>query len=198
MKVWIEKLMPLIVVMTVAVYLSWPAIAALMPGSESASKKPEASAKQGKGGKKKEEKAPKKEITAAMLSLDISPKVKRQPFMPFGAMETAADSVKKPGDKSPAPTSLDNLDNTGLVLNATCIIGGTRLALINHQVYQEKEMIRQPIENAPQLIVTDIFPHKVILTCHGRQLQLCYLDTAGKPASGKRSVIPDARTRRIP
>ena len=78
-----------------------------------------------------------------------------------------------------------DMRETGLVLNATCIVGQERMAIINGRVYKEKEAVERPGEEAGSCIVTEIFPHKVLLSYQGQTMQLGYVNaTAKRPTNG--------------
>ncbi len=92
--------------------------------------------------------------------------------------------AKKAGKKRGSAVKAADIRNSSLVLNATCIMGRQRFAVINGKVYKEKEAIPQPGDESPTCVVTAILPHKVLLSCRGETVQLGYLNLANKPAAG--------------
>jgi hypothetical protein len=67
-------------------------------------------------------------------------------------------------------------DDGRLVLNATCIMGDKRLAIINGRTYRPNDTIVSSNPKVPPCVVVDILPNQVLLTCQGKRLQLCYAD----------------------
>ncbi|MCE5268193.1 MAG: hypothetical protein LLG00_09945 [Planctomycetaceae bacterium] len=79
---------------------------------------------------------------------------------------------------------------SGLHLEATCIMGDRRLALINGRLYAPQETITaaaaQPGADAelaklgyapPPSKVVDVLPYKVLLSCQGKTMELTYSDS---------------------
>jgi hypothetical protein len=112
----------------------------------------------------------------------------------LGKLSTSATPGRVPAQrlagaakaKTPGKT-VDPL--SGLTLNATCIVGNQRLAVINGRVYAPREKL--PVGKSPnspyQLVSVD--PHKVMLECEGKTVELKYSDLPSRsaPASGAKS-----------
>jgi hypothetical protein len=80
------------------------------------------------------------------------------------------------GKAKAADAKTAQTDDSRLVLNATCIMGEERLAIINGRTYRPKDTLVGPNPAAPPCVITEILPHKVLLECQGKRLQLCYAD----------------------
>ncbi len=80
-------------------------------------------------------------------------------------------------------------DNSGrLTLEATCIVGDRRLALINGRLYAPKETLSLPGLSATPYEVINVLPYKVVLKCGENSMELTYPNVASKSASaGKKS-----------
>jgi hypothetical protein len=171
----INKFVPIASVLAVAIYWSWPALKTVFPNAAAAvskveSKKPEAQA-----------------FSAAVLTPTFLPFPKRNPFLSaeHKPKKSGAGRLGTTGKKSDAVANSAASSRSSLVLNATCIIGRQRMAVINGRVYKEKDAIPQAGEQAPSCFVTAIFPHKVLLACQGETVQLEYTNAkvAAKPAA---------------
>ena len=156
-----EKLLarfaPQAMVLAVALYWSWPALKVALPHvaagpSAAESKKPVGKA-----------------FAAMVLSPKFLPFPKRNPFQLAGSTAKNAKSgaIRKRGKKLDAAEKVAAIRDSGLVLNATCIMGKQRMAIINGQVYKEKDLIPRPGEETPSCFVTAILPHKVLLSYQG-------------------------------
>ena len=160
------------VVLAMAIYLCWPALMESLPKTvESA---PQANAKKPANG-------------FASLSPKFSPLSKRDPFLASDEKHstTAKSGKSKNGAKTGGAKEVNDINDTGLVLNATCIVGNHRLALINGRIYREKETIAASNNEPANCILTNIYPHKVLLSWQGKPLQLSYVNTAAKPVASK-------------
>ena len=130
-----------------------------------------------------------------MLSPKFRPLPKHNPFAPLDREEKTGALARsgkpgKPGKGQHGTTRAADVRDLGLVLNATCIIGRQRMAIINGHVYKEKDTIPQPGDETPTCFITAIFPHEVLLSCHGEAVQLGYLNIASKPANQKNPQKP--------
>jgi len=176
MPTFINKLAPQAILLAVAIYWSWPSLTEAVSNaklSASKDKKADTSMK----------------FSAATLSPTFPSPSKRDPFEFPGVKHLAKAKPGKPSAKKAAELTAAEAKDSGLVLNATCIVGQQRMALINGHVYREKEVIKgnESGEDPVNWVVTDIFPHKVLLLHQGVPLQLGY--TNGAP---KRTATPAA------
>jgi len=169
----ITKLAPQAIVLAVALYWSWPALKASVS---------QAATVAAKGAPKKSGEP--QDFAVLTLSPRFLPPSSRNPFLPVYAKSAAVAKAVKPGQKKKTAETAADIHDSGLVLNATCIVGEQRMAIINGRVYKEKEAIERPNDAAGSCVLTDIFPHKVLLSCQGETLQLSYLNVAAKPAAG--------------
>jgi hypothetical protein len=139
------------------------------------------------------------ELPKSLLTPKLPPLAKRDPFMSKDAMlAKSKDSQKKTGGtlgkgvadklagiggsakdgKGAAPNPL-----SGIALEATSIVGNSRLAIINGRVYGANESIQGLNPSLPKLTVLNVFPYKVLLACDGRTIELAYPDTASPRAA---------------
>jgi hypothetical protein len=180
MPVAITRLLPQVILLAVVGYWSWPSL-------QQAFSKPALPPAESKKA------AETTEFSAASLSPTFPPPPTRNLFGPPGAMVTGKGRKGGiPDAKELAEKVAADTKDAGLVLKATCIIGEQRLAFINGRVYKEKEVIQGQGEEPLNWIITDILPHKVLLSCQGMPLQLSYPNVFGKkapaattPAAGK-------------
>ena len=169
----ITKFAPQAIVLAVALYWSWPAVKASV--SKVAMAVPKVESKKSAGAQ---------DFAGAVLSPTFLPPSNRNPFLPHVPKTTTAAGFVKTGKKNNTVKAAANLRDSGLVLSATCIIGQQRMAIINGRVYKEKEAIQRPGDETASCIVTDILPHKVLLSCQGQTLQLSYLNVGMKSGAG--------------
>ncbi len=72
------------------------------------------------------------------------------------------------------------------VLEATCIVGERRLAVIDGRVYAPNDKASLPGLSATPCEVVGVLPYKVLLKCGDQRLELTYSDAASKSASAAR------------
>lgn len=61
------------------------------------------------------------------------------------------------------------------VLNATCVLGDERMAIINGQVYRPKDTVLRPNSSEPPYVIEAIYPNRVVLLgSDGKHTQLAY------------------------
>lgn len=178
----ILKLAPQAVVLTAAIYWSWPAVRVYLPvGTPTVAT----------DGKKDESPV----FISAMLSPTFPSVPKRNPYLPYGATFSTMAKSGQPGAKKFAGAkSSPDAQEAGLVLGATCIVGNRRMASINGRIYREKEAVESADDESARFIVGEIGLHKVLLLSEGRVLQLKYGDgdgsSATKPSDAKSSGNP--------
>jgi hypothetical protein len=172
MSTLITRFAPQAIVLAVALYWSWPAVKASLPQTTLAVPKVEAKKSAGA------------DFSVAVLSPAFLPPSNRNPFLAPVPKTTTVAGGAKTGKKSIAAKAAPNLRDSGLVLSATCIVGRQRMAIINGRVYKEKEAIQRPGDETASCIVTEILPHKVLLSCQGETLQLSYLNVGTKSGAG--------------
>lgn len=174
----VVKLAPQVIVLIVALYWSWPFLQPAPKPEPAPAKDPKAAVAM--------------TFTPAVLSPTFPPLPERNPFEFPGAARPKVAKSNKPGSKATVDKAAVEAKGTSLVLGATCIIGDRRLAYINGRVYKEKEAIQGQGEDAAGWVVTDIYPHKVLLSYQGMPLQLNYTNgpTAArdtKPAAAEKT-----------
>jgi hypothetical protein len=170
------KFAPQMMVLAVALYWSWPALKASLPQVSASAYKTEVKKPAGP------------EFAAAALSPKFLPFPSRNPFLaldhkPKKAGAATATRMAKSGKKPDGAAKPTSILDAGFVLNATCIMGKQRLAVINDHVYKEKDVLPQAGDQTPNCFVTAILPHKVLLSCQGETVQLGYVNIASKPAA---------------
>ena len=86
------------------------------------------------------------------------------------------------------PTAKRTGNSGRLTLEATCIVGDRRLALINGRLYAPKETLSLPGLSATPCEIISVMPYKVVLKCGAKNMELTYPNVASKSASaGKKS-----------
>jgi hypothetical protein len=175
----ITKLAPQAIVLAVMLYWSWPVLKTFTPQAPTAAPKVDP----------KKPAAP-QGFAGDVLSPRFLPPSKRNPFLPLYSKSTTLAGPAKRGQKNTIAKTAAEVRDSGLVLNATCIVGQQRMAIINGRVYKEKEAIERRGDEAGSCVVTDILPHKVLLSYQGQTLQLSYADAAAKPAAGNNPRKP--------
>ena len=96
----------------------------------------------------------------------------------------------KIGSAKAADAKAVHTDDAGLVLNATCIMGEQRRAIINGRTYKLKDTLVSPNATDPPYVIAEILPHKVLLEWQGKHLQLCYSDNV----AAAQSTYPAAKS----
>jgi hypothetical protein len=192
MAISVGRLAPRAIVLAVVGYCVWPSASALF--SQPETKPPETLP----------------DITAAMLSPALSPSPTRDPFggaavVPWlaakqpgaaagktagkgGPAKPPVSAAGKTAGKSPHSGSAKTPDKPadplgGLALDATCIVGDRRLAMINGRMYAVQETLRTGNSATPPYKVVDVLPYKVVLERDGKTLELTYSDIASHAAS---------------
>lgn len=133
------------------------------------------------------------EFAAALLSPKLPPPLTKNPWGGKDAAAlAAAKELAKAGktaatDSDPAKAKaagkpVDPL--AGVKLEATCILGNQRLAMINGQLYAPQERLATGKSSTPLKIVS-VFPYKVLLEHEGKTVELTYLDGASASASSQ-------------
>jgi hypothetical protein len=131
------------------------------------------------------------EVAKSALSPTFSPPT-RNPFSPKDVVlakngsQTGSPGGRRGADKpSDAARQKDGTVANplgGLTLDATYLVGKSRLAIINGRVYGVNE--RLP---ASKLTILDVLPYKVLLECEGKVLALAYADTLSARTASTRS-----------
>ena len=106
-------------------------------------------------------------------------------------MEAAKEADKAAGASagSAAPNKpVDLLD--GLKLEATCILGNQRLAMINGQLYAPQKTPSAGNSSTPPFRVVGVFPNKALLECKGKTVELTYEGIVSQPASPPKAKSP--------
>ncbi len=172
---------PQAMVLAVALYWSWPALSAvfLQP------------AKLDAAAETKKPATP--DFAAKALSPKFLPFPKHNPFFALDHAQkaTALAGSRKSGRKQAGMAKgIAAAHDVGLVLNATCIMGQQRLAIINGRVYKEKETIPQAGDESSSCFITAILPHEVLLSRRGEIMKLGYLNLAARAAAESRPQKP--------
>jgi hypothetical protein len=181
MEASLAKLVPLGVAIAAMGYCVWPCVFAAAPAydAKSSAKLPE--------------------IAPALLAPTIAPPPERNPFQAQAATAVAPPARKK----SPAPQgavagaaakaaagkAADPLG--GLVLDATCISGSQRLAVISGHIYREQEKLGLAGTTAGPWLLAQVLPDKVLLESQGKSVELKYSDRP-HPASQQKGPTPAA------
>jgi hypothetical protein len=145
---------------------------------------------------------------AALEATLLRPKMTPEPVRDLFRVKVATkeDSPSKVpeggGAAGPNPTvaaigviSTKPLD--GLTLDATCIVGAQRMAVINGRLYSVKEILSASNTTTAPLKIIDVLPHKVLLEGDGKTLELVYSNVTSSVAAMEDSVVrggPDGIT----
>ena len=174
------KFAPQAMVLAVTLYWSWPALKVALPQAAAAHPTAESKAPLGKA------------FAATVLSPKFLPFPKRDPFQLADHSPKNGKLVKsgKGGKKLDAAAKVAAMRDSGMVLSGTCIMGNKRMAIINGQVYKEKDSIPQPGEDTPSCFITNILPHRVLLSYQGEVVQLSYVNVAAKPVAANNPEKP--------
>ena len=133
------------------------------------------------------------ELAAALFSPTMPPRPTKNPWGGKDAASlAAAKEAAKAADKTaeaPAGSAaaktpdkpVDPLD--GLKLDATCILGDQRLAVINGQLYAPQETLSAGNSSTPPFKIVSVLPYKVLLEREGKTVELTYSDVVSRPAS---------------
>jgi hypothetical protein len=166
----VVKLAPQAVVLAAALYWVWPN---LVGGSSQDETKPAA----GSPG-----------FTAVALMPTFPQPPKRNPFGAPGA-----DSITRTGSGLANPKAAEANAKTaatkgggkaeGLVLNATCIVGKQRLAMIDGRLYGAQETLPAGSAAGSSYKIVDVLPYKVLLEREGKTLELTYSDATSHAAT---------------
>ncbi len=168
----VAKLAPQVVVLAVVGYWSMPL---LMPSTP-------------KGKTKKPPALP--EVAASQLSPKLLPPPSRNPFQPPGVdwpdsidlSASLADDAEKDSKPTASEADLPTVviaAPSDFTLNATSAFGSTRMAVINGEVYAEKDKLPSPGNASAMYQIAQILPDKVFLDSDGRKYELAYADSAG-------------------
>jgi hypothetical protein len=174
---YINKLAPLATVLAIAIYC-------MLTGMAGSGSKSDA---------KQSAKLP--VFTPELFSPIFPPYSKRNPFyLPGDEPKVAVQSVpteKKVAEAKPAAAEAAKEFFASLALNATYLTGEQRLAIINGQIYKQKDKLKQQNPSIPPFIVAQILPYEVLLECEGKTLHLRYSNVYAGTGAPK-SAIPTA------
>lgn len=181
------KLAPSAVILAFVGYCVWPSLSEMMsdpPPPKAPAKVPE--------------------LAASLLSPTMAPVPTRNPWGGMDAASlTAAKAAAKEAAKMEAAKTADKTAGAlagsaaattpnepvdplaGLKLDATCILGNQRMAMINGQMCALHE--RLSAGNSPTSPkVVGVFPYKVLLEYGGKTVELKYSDTASPSSSSQK------------
>ena len=139
------------------------------------------------------------ELAAALFSPTMPPCPTKNPWggMDAASLAAAKEAAKAadmtagaPAGSAAAKKPVDPFD--GLKLEATCILGNQRLAMINGQLYAPQEMPSAGNSSTPPFRVVSVFPNRVLLECKGKTMELTYEGVVSRPASSPKAKSPKA------
>lgn len=131
-------------------------------------------------------------INASLLAPSIAGASGRDPFQPPSPEEAAvaeSEESEKAAEKATvrdaSPAEEEGADRpANFVLDATCIRGNRRLALINGQLCAPGEALTAARPATVPYVVRQISPHKVLIEHRGEILELTYRNPPQKTRSG--------------
>ncbi|MEN6449783.1 MAG: hypothetical protein ABFC96_04750 [Thermoguttaceae bacterium] len=182
MEISTAKWLPRGVALAVAGCVAWPSLSALLPESAAKPRKPP-------------------DAVALVAAPAQMPHPKRNPFGARGSKKQLPRSQGKvDGVGSASYPKLGANGSDGLDafrLEATCIVGDRRLAVINGRLYAPDEPLIEPpradskaapkgVAAEPLVVgkIVDVMPYKVLLECQGKTLELSYSDIPASSRSG--------------
>lgn len=177
MNLTVAKVAPSAVVLAFVGYCMWPSLAELASDPQP----------------KPREKVP--ELAAALFSPAMSECPTQNPFGGSDAASLAAQaepgkaSGKGPGaaaDSGKAAKADRSAGSDALTLNATCILGDQRLAVINGELYAPQQTLSTGVASYKVLSVSS---HKVLLERGGKTVELTYADVAARPSSSSQASV---------
>jgi hypothetical protein len=187
MAIRLGNVVPRAIALAVVGYCVWPSISELTSQPQPAPAK----------------KVP--ELAASLFSPTLTPPPARDPFGgtaitagPTGAKTglahgrpAAAASSAAAKAATPPPDPLQ-----GLRLDATCIVGDQRLAVINGKVYAAEERVSAGTSMANSPKIVSVLPYKVVLERDGKTVELTYSNVASRPAKSAAQAGASAATPR--
>lgn len=183
MAISVGKLAPSAVVLAFMSYCAWPSVSDLMLSSQA---------------QKPSGKIP--ELAASLFSPKLASCPTTNPFGGLDAASLAATLEKEAAAKAKAARSGSatekRADNPydpigGLKLQATCIIGKQRMAVINGKTYAPQEMLPTGNSLTPTFKIIDVLPTVVLLDDHGRILELTYSNAIARHVSSSHAAKSD-------
>ncbi|MBU4273157.1 MAG: hypothetical protein KKE86_05565 [Planctomycetes bacterium] len=201
MDIPLDKVIPRALALAVVGYCLWPSMMAFnsKPKTKSPDKPPELSAALlSPAMPPTPTRDPFEQNTAtpaSALKKVIQPATKaaavKGPQKPAGAADPTVKTARRAAAASrdrAMPTGKGANHSGGLTLEATCIVGDRRLAVINGRLYAPKETLSLPGLSATPCEVVSVLPYKVVLKCGENNMELTYPNVASKSASaGKKS-----------
>lgn len=108
---------------------------------------------------------------------------------------TPGASGTAPAGQGSGPTKDKTIALSGLALNATCIQGDRRIAVINGRQYAQGESLSVSNFTTEPYIVTEIQPYKVLLAFQGASAELTYSNQfhAPSPSPPEPNKVVDPR-----
>jgi len=170
MELALDKLAPRAIALAVVGYCVWPSLAAFQAQPET----------------KPPEKPP--EVAAALLKPAVAPFPKRDPFVMTNSRPEKKSSLAASGKN--AALLVDPLSH--LTLEATCLMGGKRLAMINGHLYACREKSPEGDASTPPFTLVSVLPYKVLLECGGKSLELMYSNVASSNAASRPALSAGA------
>jgi hypothetical protein len=175
----VNKVAPSAVVLAFVGYCIWPSVVDLASGQP----------------KPKEVKND-REVAASLLSPAMPSPPTRNPWGgldadALAAAKEAAKSAEKVADASSDSAADRNADRSidplgSLKLDATCILGSQRMAMINGRMYANQESLILEGASTSSYQIIEVLPYKVVLEHKGQTIELTYSTDASKSASPTR------------
>ncbi len=134
-------------------------------------------------------------ITTELLAPQIAPASSHDPFRPEAETEQSSENdaaassgedqikLEVVGEGGGPPVKAPDEVFASLTLDATCIQGDRRVALIDGRVYAEGELLAIPGSATEPWVVAEVSPHHVLLWHRGQIWKLEYRNTS--PASSR-------------
>jgi hypothetical protein len=180
MTISVATVAPRVIVLGVVGYCLWPTMSDLMSQPEN----------------KPPQKLP--ELSAALFAPQMPAASTRDPFMSGDMAASAGIATNSPradkvaGSKGsaaaanksgrpPAVAARGSDPLKGLTLEATCVLGDERLAVINGQLYGQRDTLATGNPSLPSYQIVSVSPYKVLLAAEGKTVELTYSNTPSHP-----------------
>jgi hypothetical protein len=176
MVISISKLAPRLIALAAVGYCVWPSLSDLR--SETKPKVPRKAS----------------ELATSLFSPKMSPSPTRNPFAILSDSTSATATNKAVGTGRAATSAgaknADKPENplAGFRLDATCILGNQRLAIINGQLYAAKDKLPSGDSSTAPFEIAGVLPYKVLLNREGKTFELTYSDAASRLVSSRQAV----------
>jgi len=183
----VGKLAPSAVVLAFVGYCVWPSVLELASASQPPKPPPKLA-----------------ELAGALFSPVMPPCPTKNPWGGgnLASLAAAKQSAKAADNPVGAPANSTGSKTTGkpvdplsgLTLDATCILGDRRLAVINGRSYAAHEMLSTSNPATPGFTIASVLPYSVLLERDGKTVELTYSNATTRSGPSRGGSAPAKRT----